>query len=32
MTIDEILRKVSTGEITPSAAKKQIQLKIITFY
>jgi len=29
MIIDEILKKVSTGELTPSAAKKQIQLNSI---
>ena len=29
MTIDEILKKVSKGELTPSAAKKQIQLNSI---
>ena len=30
MTIDEILKKVSTGELTPTAAKKQIQLNSIS--
>ena len=30
MTIDEILKKVSTGELTPAAAKKQIQLNSIS--
>ena len=30
MTIDEILKKVSTGELTPNAAKKQIQLNSIS--